>query len=95
MVSSYGLYIEYKETVDSYENQRFTAELYMEDDEMGTWDYLMMRILLWMLIVPGLFIMAFVNYRMKLARQEREDTMFYKIYKNLLSIDPNFDSNKN
>lgn len=38
--------------------------------------------------------MAYVNYKMKLERQAREDTLFYKIFNQLIEIDPDFVSGK-
>jgi len=94
MVSSYGLYIEYDSSYDIFGNYQVKTKIYMGNDEMGNWDYIIARSILWLIIIIGLFIMAFMNYRMKLARQAREDTMFYKMYRNLISIDPDFE-NKN
>jgi len=62
---------------------------------MEMWNGQVIKMLMWMVFIMVLICMAFINYRMKLERQAREGTMFYKIYTNLLEIDPNFDNNKN
>jgi len=91
MVSNYGLHIEYEHTI----GDRYIAYLYMKNDKMSNSDYIIFRLCFWVFFIPFLMWMAIVNYRMKLLRQEREDTMFYKIYRNLLEVDPEFENNKN
>ena len=52
-------------------------------------------IVLWFIFFMFLLFSVYINYNLKIRRSQREDTMFYKIYSNLMEIDPQFGLDKN
>lgn len=96
LVSHYGLYIEYKHIIDLNDNERYTAEVLMKNDlsDQSSSNQVIL-IFFWFIFILFLVFAAYTNYQLKLQRRDREDTMFYKIYKSIVAIDKEFLSDKN